>query len=394
MTEVISVRFRGGCKNYYFNPNGNQVKMGDQVIVETAQGPEFATCTEGNHEVEDSAIVKPLSPMLRMATDSDRRTVEQNKKRESEAFDICEKKIAAHGLEMKLVNVSASFDGNKIVFYFTADGRVDFRELVRDLAGVFRARIELRQIGVRDEAKMIGGLGICGRPFCCSQFLDGFLPVSIKMAKTQNLSLNPTKISGTCGRLMCCLKYEQNVYEDAAKRMPKAESFVQTPDGPGNVKSVDLLQQPQEGLVGIFVLLQQGGVKGQVVGGAAGHQHLAVSVGNVAPGGLHGLRPGDAADGAGVVIVVIVHLRVVQDPDVDRSHNEKQGCQNIQAQMMGFLMVHRQPPSQSSRWVRRNTAENSNTTGTTSRMETQTSRRKTWAPAAQAAFPPAHSTTQ
>ena len=217
--------------------------MGDQVIVETAQGPEFATCTEGNHEVEDSAIVKTLSPMLRLATDSDRRTVEQNKKRESEAFDICEKKIAAHGLEMKLVNVSASFDGSKIVFYFTADGRVDFRELVRDLAGVFRARIELRQIGVRDEAKMIGGLGICGRPFCCSQFLDGFLPVSIKMAKTQNLSLNPAKISGTCGRLMCCLKYEQNVYEDASKRMPKVESFVQTPDGPGNVKSVDLLRE-------------------------------------------------------------------------------------------------------------------------------------------------------
>ena len=243
MTEVISVRFRGGCKNYYFDPCGHQVKMGDQVIVETAQGPEFATCTEGNHEVEDSAIVKTLSPMLRLATDSDRRTVEQNKKRESEAFDICEKKIAAHGLEMKLVNVSASFDGSKIVFYFTADGRVDFRELVRDLAGVFRARIELRQIGVRDEAKMIGGLGICGRPFCCSQFLDGFLPVSIKMAKTQNLSLNPAKISGTCGRLMCCLKYEQNVYEDASKRMPKVESFVQTPDGPGNVKSVDLLRE-------------------------------------------------------------------------------------------------------------------------------------------------------
>ena len=217
--------------------------MGDQVIVETAQGPEFATCTEGNHEVEDSAIVKPLCAMLRMATDNDRRTVEYNKKKESEAFDICEKKIADHGLEMKLVNVSASFDGNKIIFYFTADGRVDFRELVRDLASVFRARIELRQIGVRDEAKMIGGLGICGRPFCCSQFLDGFLPVSIKMAKTQNLSLNPTKISGTCGRLMCCLKYEQNAYEDAAKRMPKVESFVQTPDGPGNVKSVDLLRE-------------------------------------------------------------------------------------------------------------------------------------------------------
>ena len=243
MTEVISVRFRGGCKNYYFDPKGAQVKMGDQVIVETAQGPEFATCTEGNHEVEDSAIVKPLCAVLRMATENDRRTVEYNRKKESEAFDICEKKIADHGLDMKLVNVSASFDGNKIIFYFTADGRVDFRELVRDLASVFRARIELRQIGVRDEAKMIGGLGICGRPFCCSQFLDSFLPVSIKMAKTQNLSLNPTKISGTCGRLMCCLKYEQNAYEDAAKRMPKVESFVQTPDGPGNVKSVDLLRE-------------------------------------------------------------------------------------------------------------------------------------------------------
>ena len=243
MTEVISVRFRGGCKNYYFAPGDRQVRMGDQVIVETAQGPEFATCTEGNHEVEDSAIVHPLSNVIRMATENDRRTVEYNRRRESEAFDICEKKIADHGLEMKLVNVSCNFEGSKIIFYFTADGRVDFRELVRDLAGVFRARIELRQIGVRDEAKMIGGLGICGRPFCCSQFLDGFMPVSIKMAKTQNLSLNPTKISGTCGRLMCCLKYEQNAYEDAAKRMPKNESFVQTPDGPGNVKSVNLLRE-------------------------------------------------------------------------------------------------------------------------------------------------------
>ncbi len=243
MTEIISVRFRGGCKNYYFAPGDRPVKMGDHVIVETAQGPEFATCTEGNHEVEDSAIVHPLSGVIRMATENDKRTVEYNRKRESEAFDICEKKIADHGLEMKLVNVSCSFEGTKIIFYFTADGRVDFRELVRDLAGVFRARIELRQIGVRDEAKMIGGLGICGRPFCCSQFLDGFLPVSIKMAKTQNLSLNPAKISGTCGRLMWCLKYEQNAYEDAAKRMPKNESFVQTPDGPGNVKSVNLLQE-------------------------------------------------------------------------------------------------------------------------------------------------------
>ena len=243
MTEVISVRFRGGCKNYYFDPKGLQVKMGDQVIVETTQGAEFATCTEGNHEVVDEAIVQPLCAVLRMATENDRRTVEYNRKKESEAFDICEKKIEEHGLDMKLVNVSASFDGNKIIFYFTADGRVDFRELVRDLASVFRARIELRQIGVRDEAKMIGGLGICGRPFCCSQFLDSFVPVSIKMAKTQNLSLNPTKISGTCGRLMCCLKYEQNAYEDAAKRMPKVESFVQTPDGPGNVKSIDLLRE-------------------------------------------------------------------------------------------------------------------------------------------------------
>ena len=165
MTEVISVRFRGGCKNYFFDPKGLQVKMGDQVVVETAQGSEFATCTEGNHEVADSAIVKPLCAVLRMATENDRRTVEYNRKKESEALDICEKKIADHGLDMKLVNVSASFDGNKIIFYFTADGRVDFRELVRDLASVFRARIELRQIGVRDEAKMIGGLGICGRPF-------------------------------------------------------------------------------------------------------------------------------------------------------------------------------------------------------------------------------------
>ena len=243
MTEVISVRFRGGCKNYDFDPKGLTVKMGEEVVVETAQGLEFATCTVGNHEVEDSAVVQPLCPVLRRATDADRATVERNRRKESEAFDICEKKIADHGLEMKLVNVSCSFDSSKIIFFFTADGRVDFRELVRDLASVFRARIELRQIGVRDEAKMIGGLGICGRPFCCSQFLDSFLPVSIKMAKTQNLSLNPTKISGTCGRLMCCLKYEQNAYEDAQKRMPKNESFVQTPDGPGNVKSVDLLQE-------------------------------------------------------------------------------------------------------------------------------------------------------
>lgn len=241
MTEVISVRFRGGCKNYYFDPKGHAVKMGDQVIVETAQGPEFGTCTQGNHEVADEAVVQPLCAMLRLATDADRRTVDYNRKKESEAFDICEKKIADHGLEMKLVNVSASFDGSKIIFFFTADGRVDFRELVRDLAGVFRARIELRQIGVRDEAKMVGGLGICGRPFCCSQFLDGFLPVSIKMAKTQNLSLNPTKISGTCGRLMCCLKYEQNSYEYLAKITPRRGTVVDCREGRGTVVDAALL---------------------------------------------------------------------------------------------------------------------------------------------------------
>ena len=243
MTEVISVRFRGGCKNYYFDPKGHAVKMGDQVIVETAQGPEFGTCTQGNHEVADEAVVQPLCAMLRLATDADRRTVDYNRKKESEAFDICEKKIADHGLEMKLVNVSASFDGSKIIFFFTADGRVDFRELVRDLAGVFRARIELRQIGVRDEAKMLGGLGICGRPFCCAQFLDDFVPVSIKMAKTQSLSLNPTKISGTCGRLMCCLKYEQDAYEDLIRNSPRMDSFVDTPEGRGTVVEVGLLRQ-------------------------------------------------------------------------------------------------------------------------------------------------------
>ena len=243
MSEVISVRYRGGSKNYFFDPAGLTVRMGQDVIVQTQHGLEYATCTQGRREVPDALLTKPLCPVLRLATDDDRRTVEQHRRRESEMFDIAERKIAEHGLEMKLVSVSICFDGKKIIFYFTADGRVDFRALVRDLASVFRSRIELRQIGVRDEARMIGGLGICGRPFCCAQFLDNFMPVSIKMAKTQNLSLNPAKISGTCGRLMCCLKYEQNAYEDASRRLPKPESFVQTPDGPGNVKSVDLLRE-------------------------------------------------------------------------------------------------------------------------------------------------------
>ena len=238
MTEVISVRFRNGCKEYYFDPKGLTVPTDTDVIVETAQGPEFARCSQGNHQVEDNAVVKPLRGLIRIATDNDRHTAAYNRGREKEAFEVCKKKIQQHKLEMKLVRVECSFDGSKILFFFTADGRVDFRELVKDLAGVFRARIELRQIGVRDEAKMIGGLGICGRPFCCSQFMDEFLPVSIKMAKTQSLSLNPTKISGTCGRLMCCLKYEQDAYEDAIKRMPKNDSFVLTPDGTGNVSDI------------------------------------------------------------------------------------------------------------------------------------------------------------
>ena len=243
MTTVVSVRFRSGCKTYYFDPKDLTVEAGQDVIVETAQGPEFAQCCEGNHAVPDEQVVPPLRAVLRIATDNDRHTAAYNRSREKDAFDICQKKILQHKLEMKLVRVECSFDGSKILFFFTADGRVDFRELVKDLAGVFRARIELRQIGVRDEAKMLGGLGICGRPFCCSQFMDEFLPVSIKMAKTQSLSLNPTKISGTCGRLMCCLKYEQDAYEDAIRRMPKNDSFVLTPDGTGNVSDINVLKE-------------------------------------------------------------------------------------------------------------------------------------------------------
>ena len=243
MSEVISVRFRSGNKTYYFDPGEMNILTGQEVIVETAQGLEFGICTRANHEISESTLDTPLSPVLRLATDADRRTVEHHKKRETDAFSVGMWKIAEHGLEMKLVDVSATFDGNKLIFYFTADGRVDFRALVRDLASYLHCRIELRQIGVRDEAKMIGGIGICGRTFCCAQFLNTFMPVSIKMAKTQNLSLNPSKISGACGRLMCCLKYEQYAYEDAVRRLPKMDSFVQTPDGPGNVKAVDLLRE-------------------------------------------------------------------------------------------------------------------------------------------------------
>ena len=243
MTEVISVKFKNRGKSYFFAPNGKTVKSGEQVIVETSKGLEIADCCRGNHMVEDTAVVQPLRPVVRIATRDDLRVAEINKKREKEAFEICQQKIAEHGLDMKLVDVECNFEGNKTMFFFTSDGRVDFRELVKDLAGIFRNRIELRQIGVRDEAKMLGGLGICGRPFCCSRFIDEFQPVSTKMAKMQSMSLNPSKISGSCGRLMCCLRYEQEAYEDLVKSVPKQGVFVETPAGYGTVTQVNLLRQ-------------------------------------------------------------------------------------------------------------------------------------------------------
>ncbi len=243
MIEIISVRFKNGGKQYYFNPNGLQFAEGDGVIVETSRGMEYGECTQANSMIDEMELTAPLRPVLRAATEEDKVTVEKNKEKEEKAFQVCQEKITEHGLDMKLVEVEYSFEGNKILFFFTSEGRVDFRALVKDLAGTLHARIELRQIGVRDEAKMLGGLGICGRPFCCSQFLNEFQPVSIKMAKTQNLSLNPTKISGTCGRLMCCLKYEQDAYVGLVKRAPKADSFVETPDGAGTVTNVNLLRE-------------------------------------------------------------------------------------------------------------------------------------------------------
>ena len=243
MVEIISVRFQSGGKQYYFNPDGRQFQIGDGVIVETSRGTEYGECVQANSMIDEIELTAPLRPVIRVATEEDRQTVEANREKEKKAFSICQQKIAEHGLDMKLVKAEYSFDGSKVLFFFTSEGRVDFRALVKDLAGAIHARIELRQIGVRDEAKMLGGLGICGKPFCCSQFLDEFQPVSIKMAKTQNLSLNPTKISGTCGRLMCCLKYEQEAYEDLVKHAPKQESFVETPDVAGTVSSVNLLRQ-------------------------------------------------------------------------------------------------------------------------------------------------------
>ena len=240
--EVVDIQFRQGQKVYYFDPAGLTVKQNDHVIIDTARGPEYGICAGGNHQIPVKDVVAPLRSVLRIATAEDEKIVAKNRAEEKRAYDICMQKIADHGLDMQLVSAEYAFDGSKILFFFTADERVDFRDLVKNLASIFHTRIELRQIGVRDKAKMVGGLGICGRPFCCASFLDDFQPVSIKMAKTQNLSLNPTKISGTCGRLMCCLKYEQEAYEDLLRNSPKADSFVDTPEGRGTVVEVDLLR--------------------------------------------------------------------------------------------------------------------------------------------------------
>ncbi len=241
MVEIIGVKFRTDGRIYYFDPNGAKYQMGSYVIVTTARGTEIGEVASENHTVPDSQIVGQLKPVLRSADKDDMDKMKANREKERVAFEFCEQKIAERGLEMKLVDVEASFDGTKILFFFTADGRVDFRELVKDLAGNFHTRIELRQIGVRDEAKMMGGLGICGQPFCCSSFLSDFQPVSIKMAKEQGLSLNPTKISGSCGRLMCCLKYEQEAYEHLEKITPRQGSYVDTPEGKGTVVEVALI---------------------------------------------------------------------------------------------------------------------------------------------------------
>lgn len=243
MTEVIGVRFKKAGKMYYFDPAGIQLQKEDGVIVETARGVEYGTVTKANCFVPDESIVPPLKQILRKATEEDTRIVEQNRKREQEAFSICLEKITRLKLEMKLVDVEMTFDHNKLIFYFTSDGRVDFRELVKELAAVFRMRIELRQIGVRDEAKMLNGIGICGRPLCCATFLGDFQPVSIKMAKEQNLSLNPTKISGICGRLMCCLKYEEDVYEELNRKLPRIGDIIATPDGTGEILATNVLMQ-------------------------------------------------------------------------------------------------------------------------------------------------------
>lgn len=252
MTKVIGVRFRTAGKIYYFDPTRFEIKKGDHVIVETARGVEYGTVVGGIREVDDSKVVQPLKPVLRIATERDNEQEEANKGKEKEAFRICQEKIRKHGLDMKLIDAEYTFDNNKVLFYFTADGRIDFRELVKDLASVFKTRIELRQIGVRDETKILGGIGICGRRLCCHTHLSEFVPVSIKMAKEQNLSLNPTKISGVCGRLMCCLKHEEETYEDLNRRLPNIGDYVTTDDGlKGEVSSVNVLRQQVKVIVNV-----------------------------------------------------------------------------------------------------------------------------------------------
>ena len=256
MIKVIGVRFRDAGKIYYFDPKGLPISRGDKVIVETARGVEMGTVLTGPKEVSEDEVVSPLKKVQRIATEEDKKRVKRNQEKEKEALKICAEKIKKHKLEMKLVDAEYTFDNNKLLFYFTADGRIDFRELVKDLASVFRTRIELRQIGVRDETKMMGGIGICGRELCCKTFLSEFAPVSIKMAKEQNLSLNPTKISGLCGRLMCCLKNEQETYEYLNSRLPGVGDMVTTPDGTkGQVQSVSVLRQT------VKVLIEQGDMK-------------------------------------------------------------------------------------------------------------------------------------
>lgn len=243
MITVIGVRFRHGGKVYYFQPGANQIEKDDRVVVETSRGVEYGLVVQGPRLASEEDVVAPVRTILRKATQKDEEVNRRNIESEKEAMEICREKIAKHGLEMKLVECEYTFDGNKILFYFTAEGRVDFRELVKDLASVFKTRIELRQIGVRDEARACPGMGVCGRPFCCQTFLPDFIPVSIKMAKDQNLSLNPTKISGACGRLMCCLKYEESTYEDLTRGLPAEGDLVQTPDGAGEVLHVNVLRQ-------------------------------------------------------------------------------------------------------------------------------------------------------
>ena len=244
MIKVIGVRFRNAGKIYYFDPAGREIHTGDHVIVETARGIEYGYVVLGSREVPDDKVVQPLKSVIRMATREDEDVELKNHEKEREAFRICKEKIRKHGLQMKLIDAEYTFDNNKVLFYFTADGRIDFRELVKDLASVFKTRIELRQVGVRDETKIVGGIGICGRPLCCHSYLSEFIPVSIKMAKEQNLSLNPTKISGVCGRLMCCLKNEEETYEDLNSKLPNVGEYVTTDDGlKGEVHSVSVLRQ-------------------------------------------------------------------------------------------------------------------------------------------------------